>query len=91
MWTPSSSLLAVLSASLFPRVHGAQHPFSTDLPGRTAVGVTALYHNGTAASINGRMNLASVPEENFVTLGHGHFPSHQVRVKKSNFCDPTVK
>lgn len=27
----------------------------------------------------------------FTTLAHPNFPSHQVRVKKTVFCDPTVK
>ena len=29
--------------------------------------------------------------EEFTTLVHPKFPYHQVRVKKTDFCDPTVK
>ena len=36
--------------------------------------------------------LASVASrDEFVALAHPRFPAHQVRVKKSDFCDPTVK
>lgn len=27
----------------------------------------------------------------FTTLAHPRFPAHQVRIKKTEFCDPTVK
>lgn len=30
-------------------------------------------------------------KDEFVALRHPGFPAHQVRVKKTNFCDPTVK
>jgi hypothetical protein len=37
------------------------------------------------------MNLSSVQsEESFTALSHPQFPNHGVRIKKSNFCDPTV-
>ena len=36
--------------------------------------------------------LASVTsQDEFVALTHPRFPAHQVRVKKTPFCDPTVK
>jgi len=36
-------------------------------------------------------SLASVTSEDaFTTLSHARFPHHSVRIKKSNFCDPTV-
>jgi hypothetical protein len=36
-------------------------------------------------------NLASVTsEDSFTTLSHARFPHHAVRIKKSDFCDPTV-
>lgn len=51
-------------------------------------------HNETV-SINA---LPIVPEslaslksvDSFATLSHARFPHHHVRIKKSNFCDPTV-
>jgi hypothetical protein len=93
MWT-TSGLAAVLSLALCSAVYGSQYPFSTDFFARKTSGtgdVTAAFHNGTVVDVNGGMTLANVPEEQFVTLGHEHFPGHQVRIKKSNFCDPTVK
>ncbi|KAJ3532250.1 hypothetical protein NM688_g7451 [Phlebia brevispora] len=37
------------------------------------------------------IQLSSITEENaYTVLTHPRFPAHQVRVKKSNFCDPTV-
>ncbi|KAM5532725.1 hypothetical protein V8D89_013617 [Ganoderma adspersum] len=36
-------------------------------------------------------SLASITSENrYLALEHPRFPAHQVRVKKSTFCDPTV-
>ncbi|KAI0347016.1 peptidase S10 serine carboxypeptidase [Trametopsis cervina] len=38
-----------------------------------------------------RMHLSNLStSEHFTTLNHPRFPAHQVRVKKSSFCDPTV-
>lgn len=38
------------------------------------------------------MHLSSVENSNnFMVLAHPRFPNHQVRIKKSDFCDPTVK
>lgn len=38
------------------------------------------------------MHLSSLAAgEGFITLNHPRFPAHQVRVKKTDFCDPTVK
>lgn len=33
-------------------------------------------------------SLASL--DSFATLSHARFPHHTVRIKKSDFCDPTV-
>lgn len=37
------------------------------------------------------VHLSSLTSDEFTVLQHPRFPSHQVRVKKSHFCDPTVK
>ena len=43
---------------------------------------------GTAA----KLDLASIGNTDaFTVLTHPNFPAHQLRVKKTNFCDPTVK
>ncbi|KDQ65011.1 hypothetical protein JAAARDRAFT_28675 [Jaapia argillacea MUCL 33604] len=37
------------------------------------------------------LHLSSITsEDTYTTLNHPNFPYHQVRVKKSNFCDPSV-
>ena len=37
-------------------------------------------------------SLASVTShDEYLALAHPRFPAHQVRVKKTEFCDPTVK
>ena len=39
-----------------------------------------------------RLHLSSLSAgDDFTTLNHPRFPDHQVRVKKTEFCDPTVK
>lgn len=37
------------------------------------------------------MHLSSVEAGRYTLLTHPHFPSHRVRVKRTKFCDPTVK
>ena len=53
------------------------------------VGSAGIHHdvvNGT------RLPLAvATSVEAYTTLVNYRFPRHQIRVKKSNFCDPTVK
>ena len=44
-----------------------------------------------AANINTLLLSNLVPGDDFITLNHPSFPAHQVRVKKTEFCDSTVK
>ena len=37
------------------------------------------------------LHLSSIGSGGFTALFHPSFPNYRVRVKKSNFCDPTVK
>ncbi|KJA21650.1 hypothetical protein HYPSUDRAFT_41773 [Hypholoma sublateritium FD-334 SS-4] len=46
-----------------------------------------LLNNGSQAQ---NLHLSSLQEDGFAALSHPRFPNHRVRVKKSNFCDPTV-
>ncbi|KAG6829682.1 hypothetical protein H0H92_003800 [Tricholoma furcatifolium] len=48
--------------------------------------------SGYVSGLNGSetMHLSSVASDEFTALSHPRFPNHQVRVKKSHFCDPTV-
>jgi hypothetical protein len=36
-------------------------------------------------------SLSYLSHDEFTTLRHPHFSKHSVRIKKSDFCDPTVK
>jgi carboxypeptidase C (cathepsin A) len=36
------------------------------------------------------LHLSSLGSDEFTSLSHPRFPNHRVRVKQSNFCDPTV-
>ncbi len=48
---------------------------------------------GLPASSNGEgLHLNDISlTNNFVTLSNPHFPNHSVRIKKTDFCDHTVK
>ena len=54
--------------------------------------VGTLSSGGIQSTFNfSKLHLTSVSEDGFTTLAHPRFPSHQVRIKKSLFCDPTVR
>jgi len=36
-------------------------------------------------------SLSLLKEDQFTTMHHPFFPKYSVRIKKSDFCDPTVK
>jgi hypothetical protein len=67
-----------------------------------AVGITANnqitltddkhFHDATIPNIpTVPQSLTSITsEDSFTTLSHARFPHHSVRIKKSDFCDPTV-
>ena len=46
------------------------------------------YINSPMSTIN---HLSSIGVSEYTALTHPRFPNHRVRIKKSNFCDPTVK
>ncbi|KAF8529285.1 peptidase S10 serine carboxypeptidase [Hysterangium stoloniferum] len=37
------------------------------------------------------MNISSLPQDRFTVLTHHDFPAQQLRIKRTEFCDPTVK
>lgn len=43
------------------------------------------------SDLHAKYNLSSLPETQFTVLEHPFFPNHRVRVKKTKFCDTTVK
>jgi hypothetical protein len=76
-----ASALLRLSALAGAALASAQHPF--DLPS------PRIFNPGHG---NSTAHLSSVSASSeFTTLGHAAFPRHSVRIKKSDFCDPTVK
>ncbi|KAF9004731.1 Alpha/Beta hydrolase protein [Cyathus striatus] len=42
------------------------------------------------ATQHGSLHLSSLSSDRFTSLSHPRFPNYQVRVKKIDFCDPTV-
>ena len=46
------------------------------------------FNNAPKSTIN---LLSSIGDSEYTALTHPRFPNHRVRIKKSNFCDPTVK
>ena len=79
--------LAVWAGVALSAVAGAQ---------QVAFGVGASMRPvGAALNLPGNVStrsLASVTSQDaFLALSHPKFPAHQVRIKKSEFCDPTVK
>ena len=65
-----------------------------------AVSTNTWYQDsyGAASSLSGNNapkstidHLSSIGDSEYTALTHLRFPNHRVRIKKSNFCDPTVK
>jgi hypothetical protein len=46
------------------------------------------FNDAPKSTIN---HLSSIGDSEYTALTHPRFPNHRVRIKKSNFCDPTVK
>jgi carboxypeptidase C (cathepsin A) len=83
-------LLAAVLAVL-PVLGSVQHPFSDKiLPSNDAL-TTAEFSNGTTVT-NQPLHLSNIESSTeYTILSHANLPGHRVRVKKSRFCDPTVK
>lgn len=77
----------VLAGHQTPFIPGRYSAGYNDLAGPVGLGLSP------DASFDVKtMHLSSLQAtESFTTLSHPRFPDHQVRVKKSDFCDPTVK
>lgn len=57
-----------------------------------ALDTPLLNIQGSAGANHTTILLSSIAaEDGFTVLSLPHFPAHQVRVKKTDFCDPTVK
>lgn len=51
-------------------------------------GINANYADGLFSPVE---SLSTLSATEFTTMGHPFFPRYSVRVKKSQFCDETVK
>jgi hypothetical protein len=52
---------------------------------------TRLQLNHSGGATTGTLHLSSVASNDYTVLENSHFPNRRVRVKKSPFCDSTVK
>ena len=88
------ALKGLLTATVLAAYAAAQQvAFDTHARAGGSASRTGSY--GLRPEVNATVStrpLASVTSQDaFVALAHPRFPAHQVRVKKSDFCDPTVK
>lgn len=84
LWTAMISLLAAFSAAiLLPLTSAWDASFNSQTP----IGHTN-YADGLFTPVE---SLSSLSTAKFTKLGHPFFPRYSVRVKKSQFCDETVK
>ncbi|OBZ71968.1 Carboxypeptidase Y A [Grifola frondosa] len=74
-------ILTLLAGSTLSSFHDYQTPLYA--------GTDPLRIHGVSTNIS-TLKLSSVTFDTYTALSHPRFPAHQVRVKKSNFCDPTV-
>ncbi|CDO74121.1 hypothetical protein BN946_scf185043.g171 [Trametes cinnabarina] len=82
---------AILTLALF--LHGVLA--SSQVSFNTAAAVNPLpAYVGTydsSGNVTTRVLSSITSRDKFTSLAHPRFPGHRVRVKKSDFCDPTVK
>ncbi|KAG5645268.1 hypothetical protein DXG03_006570 [Asterophora parasitica] len=72
--------VAIFLALISPVLAGVQTVF------KSQAGSGYGYNNLTEV-----MHLSSIASDEFTALSNPLFPNHQVPLKKSHFCDPTVK
>lgn len=82
-------LVALLATVVVSTNAWYQNPYLTGLQAALNAPVLSLDpNNAPKSTIN---NLSSIGHSDFAAFTHPGFPSHRIRVKKTNFCDPTVK
>lgn len=87
MYRKLATLLPLAFAGQY--VSANQHLFAYNGTDSASAQVkTASYDDGLFSPIG---SLSSISETGFTTLGHPFFPRHSVRLKKTKFCDGTVK
>jgi len=87
-----SLILNLLGASLtlvsVTCATGPQVAFQESESPTTPVNIPIRAHNASQVQ---PLHLSSIGSGGFTALSHPSFPNYRVRVKKSHFCDPTVK
>ena len=82
MLAAASRSLLLLGLAVSSAVGVAQKPFS--------LGANA-FDNYDAGLFSPMEDLSLLSTQEFTTLGHPLFPNYNVRIKKSDFCDGSVR
>src|SRR5438105_948552 len=82
-------LRAVWACALLLCASALQEPFL--VTNNTSSLPTASAENYDWGLFTPLESLSRVSEQDFTVLGHPFFPKYSVRIKKSKFCDTTVK
>lgn len=97
-WTTSSMahFASMLKLTIWPAVVAVvalaniQHPFSTEASSATSAHASTP-ENLLVANVTA-LRLSSITStDKYTALSHPRFPNHRVRIKSSDFCDPTVQ
>ncbi|OJT13388.1 hypothetical protein TRAPUB_10154 [Trametes pubescens] len=80
--------LAVLTCSVLA---SSQVPFHFDATAAAGSAAANPLPVGTFGS-PGNLTLSSISSrDEYTAFAHPRFPAHRVRIKQTDFCDPTVK
>jgi hypothetical protein len=82
-----------LLLALLTPVYAAQQA-NFGLPGYASVNISTKHADVASdliPEVSARRLSSIISKEDFTVLSHPEFPGHGVRVKKTDFCDPTVK
>jgi hypothetical protein len=91
--SPTMLKLAIWSAVVaVAALANIQHTFSTETSSGDPAWAHASKPEGLLVANVTAFHLSSVTStDNYTALSHPRFPNHRVRIKSSEFCDPTVK
>ncbi|KAF9464276.1 peptidase S10 serine carboxypeptidase [Collybia nuda] len=86
LYVKTSVLLACLSVSTTL----AGFPDALKIQESNTVSPSNYFRTQGGLNVSAQVHLSSVSSDNYASFSNPRFPGHQVRVKKSQFCDPTV-
>ena len=75
-------------ASESQSVLGLKQPTANSAKAYAQSAYSVSYDDGLFTPVE---HLGVLSVDSFTTLGHPYFPNHSVRIKKTDFCDGTVK